>query len=79
MQSNTDMQKCMESKPIDASNMTRQKCIQSDVLVQADTDLHVSPLALLPLGCLLGIAQPFGGGPFKGIKVSLVAGQLAAV
>ena len=37
------------------------------------------PLPLLPFGCLLGIAQPFGGGPLKGVKVSLVAGQLAAV
>ena len=43
------------------------------------TDLHVSPLALLPFGCLLGIAQPFCGGPFEGVKVPLVAGQLSAV
>lgn len=56
------------------------KSVQSQNLVmQADTDLHVSPLPLLPFGCLLGIAQPFSGGPFKGVKVSLVAGQLAAV
>ena len=36
-------------------------------------------LAFLPFCCLLGIAQPFGGGPLKGVEVALVAGQLAAV
>lgn len=41
--------------------------------------LHVGPLPLLPLCCLLGIAQPLGGGPLKGVEVALVAGQLAAV
>ena len=37
------------------------------------------PLPLLPFGCLLGIAQPFGGSPLKSVEVTLVAGQLAAV
>ena len=45
----------------------------------APTHLHVCPLTLLPLGSLLGVAQPLGGGSLEGVKIALVAGQLAAV
>ena len=64
MQADTDTQRCEKSQSADA---------------RWPPDLHVGPLALLPFGCLLGIAQPFGGRPFKGVEVSFVAGQLAAV